>query len=115
MSAAVTAMTRVPDAMRDAILAWYDAQGRFLAFRGTADPYAILVSEVMAQQTQAARAAEAWGRFLAAFPTFAALAAASPADVLRAWRGLGYNRRALALRAAATQVMARYGGQLPSE
>ncbi len=101
--------------MRDAILTWYDAQGRYLAFRGTTDPYAILVSEAMAQQTQAARAADAWGRFLIAFPTFAALAAASPADVLRAWRGLGYNRRALALRATATVVTEAHGGDLPRD
>ncbi len=101
--------------MRDAILAWYDAQGRHLAFRGTTDPYAILVSEAMAQQTQASRAAEAWGRFLVAFPTFAALAAASPADVLRAWRGLGYNRRALALRATAIVVEEAHGGDLPRD
>jgi len=101
--------------MRDAILAWYDAQGRVLAFRGTSDPYAILVSEAMAQQTQAARAAEAWRRFMDEFPTFAALAAATPAAVLRAWRGLGYNRRALALRHAAVGVMEQHGGQLPRD
>jgi A/G-specific adenine glycosylase len=101
--------------MRAAMLAWYDTEGRTLAFRETRDPYAILVSEAMAQQTQAPRAAEAWRGFLAAFPTFAALAAASPATVLRAWRGLGYNRRALALRQTAIRVMAEHGGQLPRD
>jgi A/G-specific adenine glycosylase len=100
---------------RGAILAWYDAQGRALPFRGTRDPYAILVSEAMAQQTQAARAAESWERFVAAFPSFAALAAASPAAVLRAWRGLGYNRRALALRRTAIEVEMNHGGHLPQE
>jgi A/G-specific adenine glycosylase len=101
--------------LRDAILAWFDAEGRPLAFRATSDPWAILVSEAMAQQTQAARAAEAWGRFLAEFPTVRALAAASPAAVLRAWRGLGYNRRALALRRAAIAIVEDHGGHVPSD
>ncbi|MBI2778016.1 MAG: A/G-specific adenine glycosylase [Chloroflexi bacterium] len=105
----------VPESMRRAILEWFDADARSLAFRGSTDPWAILVSEAMAQQTQAARAAEAWTRFLAAFPTAAALAEASPADVLRAWRGLGYNRRALALRAAAIAIVADHGGRVPGD
>ena len=98
-----------------AVLDWYRANARPLAFRRTADPWAILVSEFMAQQTQAARAAEAWERFLVEFPTPVSLADASPADALRAWRGLGYNRRALALRAAAREIIERYGGQVPSD
>jgi A/G-specific adenine glycosylase len=101
--------------MRAAVLDWYRERGRPLAFRRTTDPWAILVSEVMAQQTQAARAAEAWERFLVEFPSPAALAAASPADVLRAWRGLGYNRRALALRNAAIDIVERHGGRVPSD
>lgn len=72
---------------------WYTDAGRRLPFRATTDPYGILVSEAMAQQTQAARAGEAWTRFMDAFPTVASLAAATPADILRAWHGLGYNRR----------------------
>jgi A/G-specific adenine glycosylase len=99
--------------MQSAVLAWYVANGRDLAFRRTSDPWAILVSEVMAQQTQAARAAEAWTRFMAQFPTAAALAAASPATVIRAWRGLGYNRRALALRGAAIAIVDEHGGAVP--
>ncbi len=98
----------------DLVLRWYSENGRDLAFRRTADPWAILVSEVMAQQTQAARAAEAWTRFMALFPTATALAAASPADVVRAWRGLGYNRRALALRQAAITIVEEHGGRVPS-
>jgi len=86
-----------------------------LAFRGTSDPWAILVSEFMAQQTQAARAAEAWTRFLVEYPTPAALAAATPADVLRSWRGLGYNRRALALRETARLLVADHGGRVPGD
>ncbi|HEY4227452.1 MAG TPA: A/G-specific adenine glycosylase [Candidatus Limnocylindrales bacterium] len=96
-------------------LSWYSANGRDLAFRRTTDPWAILVSEVMAQQTQAARAAEAWTRFMAQFPTPASLAGASPATVIRAWRGLGYNRRALALRTAAIAIVEGHGGRVPDD
>jgi A/G-specific adenine glycosylase len=113
--AATGGAVAVGPALRDAILAWFDAEGRPLAFRGTSDPWAILVSEAMAQQTQAARAAEAWGRFLAEFPTVHALAGATPAAVLRAWRGLGYNRRALALRQAAIAIVSEHGGRVPSD
>lgn len=101
--------------LRDAILAWFEAEGRPLAFRATSDPWAILVAEAMAQQTQAARAAEAWGPFLAEFPTATALARSSPAAVLRAWRGLGYNRRALALWRAAIAIVEDHGGHVPSD
>ena len=96
-----------------AVLDWYASNGRDLAFRRTTDPWAILVSEVMAQQTQAARAAGAWTRFMDQFPTAAALARASPATVIRAWRGLGYNRRALALRGAAISIVEEHGGRVP--
>lgn len=103
------------DAAREAVLAWYAAEGRTLAFRATSDPWAILVSEYMAQQTQAARAAEAWTRFMAEFPTPAVLAASTSAAVLRAWRGLGYNRRALALRAAAQLIVEEHEGRVPDD
>jgi A/G-specific adenine glycosylase len=102
-----------PAAARDAILAWYATSGRRLAFRRTTDPYAVLVSEAMAQQTQAGRAAEHWERFMARFPTVADLASANPADVQRAWRGLGYNRRALALWRAARAVQSEHDGNVP--
>ena len=100
-------------AARDALLAWYRAEGRPLAFRRTADPYAVLVSEAMAQQTQAARAAAYWERFMSQFPTVGDLAAASPADVLRAWQGLGYDRRGLALWRAAGVIVRDHGGVVP--
>ncbi len=87
--------------------------GRELAFRGTRDPYAILVSEIMAQQTQIARAEAYWRAWMDRFPTFEALAAASPADVLRTWRGLGYDRRALNLLRCARAVVADHDGRLP--
>ena len=104
----------LPDA-RAAVLAWFDERGRALAFRATRDPYAILVSEVMAQQTQISRVIGAWSRFIARFPTVADLAAASPADVLREWQGMGYDRRALNLRRAARAIVEDHGGVVPRE
>ncbi len=103
----------LPTALRNAILAWFEVAGRQLAFRATRDPYAILVSELMAQQTQAARAAEAWSAWMTRFPTVQALAAAPAADVLRAWAGLGYNRRAIHLHRAAKAIVAEHGGSVP--
>jgi A/G-specific adenine glycosylase len=84
-----------------------------LAFRRTSDPYGVLVSETMAQQTQAARAAEHWERFMTRFPTVESLAVASPADVLRQWQGLGYNRRAIALWRAAGVIVDKHDGRVP--
>jgi A/G-specific adenine glycosylase len=106
--------TVAPD-LREAILVWYAARARSLPFRATTYPYAILVSEAMAQQTQAARAGEAWTGFMARFPTVEALAAAPLADVLRAWHGLGYNRRALNLWRAAGRIVAEFGGEVPAD
>jgi A/G-specific adenine glycosylase len=88
------------------LLAWFDANGRDLPWRRTRDPYAILVSEVMAQQTQVERVVPRWQRWLERWPDVEALAAAPVADVIREWQGLGYNRRALALHRAAQQVAA---------
>ena len=96
-------------AVHDAVLAWYRAEGRSLPFRGTRDPYAILVSELMAQQTQAHRAGEAWRRFLARFPTVASGAAATPAGVLRAGRGPGFARRGPHPRRTVRTVVGRPG------
>lgn len=105
----------VPPPARAAILTWFDANGRSFPFRGLTDPWAILVSETMAQQTQIGRATEKWSTFMARFPTVSSLAAASPADVLRAWRGLGYNRRAVNLQRAARSVVSGHGGVVPSD
>jgi A/G-specific adenine glycosylase len=105
----------LPDAARAAVLAWYDDGGRALAFRTTRDPYGILVSEVMAQQTQVSRVVEAWPRFLERFPTVDALAAATPAEVVRAWQGMGYDRRALNLRRAALVIRDEHGGRVPDD
>ena len=96
-------------------LTWFDREGRAFAFRGLDDPYAVLVSEIVMQQTQVSRGEPAWRRFMASFPTLETLAAASPANVLRAWAGLGYNRRALNLHRAARVVQERHGGRLPDE
>ena len=84
-----------------ALLEWYARVRRPLPWRATRDPWALLVSEVMLQQTQAARVVPYYDAFLARFPAPAALAGAPPRDVLAAWSGLGYNRRALALQASA--------------
>ena len=90
----------------EALLNWYETVRRPLPWRFTRDPWALLVSEVMLQQTQAARVVPHHERFLARFPTPAACAEAPAADVIAAWSGLGYNRRALAVRAAAGVVAA---------
>jgi A/G-specific adenine glycosylase len=92
------------EGIRVAILAWFDGARRDLPWRATRDPYPVLVSEVMLQQTQAARVAERFGPFLERFPTARALADAPTGEVLAAWSGLGYNRRALDLQGAARVV-----------
>ncbi len=97
-----------------AVLDWWEGQRRELPWRATRDPWEVLVCEVMAQQTQVARVAERWAPFLERFPTPAATAAAPVAEVLRAWTGLGYNRRALSLHACATAVVDRHEGRLPA-
>ena len=92
--------------MEKALLAWFDEHGRDLPWRRTRDPYAILVSEVMLQQTQVARVVPRFLAFLERWPTVEALASATPADVIREWQGLGYNRRALNLHRAARRIAA---------
>lgn len=87
-----------------ALLTWYDRNRRDLPWRWSSDPYAVLVSELMAQQTQISRVVPFYERFMARFPTVEALAGAPLAEVLAAWSGLGYNRRARYLKEAATHV-----------
>jgi A/G-specific adenine glycosylase len=99
-----------------ALLAWYARHGRtHLPWRTTRDPYRIVVSESMLQQTQVERVIPLYEAFVARFPSFAALAAADAGDVVRAWRGLGYNSRAVRLHALARAVVERHGGVLPRE
>jgi A/G-specific adenine glycosylase len=90
--------------VEDLLLAWFAEHGRDLPWRKTRDPYAILVSEVMSQQTQVERVVLRWQRWLDRWPTVEALAAAPAGDVIREWQGLGYNRRALSLHRAAQQL-----------
>jgi A/G-specific adenine glycosylase len=92
--------------METALLAWYAEHRRDLPWRRTRDPYAILVSEVMLQQTQVERVIPRYLEWLERWPTAEALAAASAADVIRAWQGLGYNRRGLNLHRAARRIAA---------
>lgn len=93
------------------------AQGKIayreMPWRGISDPYGVLVSEVMLQQTQVSRALGRWERFMERFPTVEALALASAGDVLEEWQGMGYNRRALSLKRACEQCLAEGGGALP--
>jgi len=101
--------------LQHTLLAWYDWHKRDLPWRHSPDPYAVLVSEFMLQQTQADRVAPRFLAFLEQFPTLEALATASTAAVLRAWSGLGYNVRALRLQAIAREAVRSYAGRLPAE
>ena len=98
-----------------ALLSWFDGAQRKLPWRETSDGYAILVSEVMLQQTQVDRVIPVYHAFLRRFPTFQSLAGAPAAEVIRAWAGMGYNRRALNLQRAAQVVVERHGGALPRD
>ena len=100
--------------VRRALLLWYAAHGRDLPWRRTKDPYAILVSEVMLQQTQVATVVPYYERFLARFPNVETLAAATQDEVLKAWEGLGYYARARNLRRAAQCIVEEHGGTVPS-
>ncbi len=97
------------------IFTWWRKNKRDLPWRHTHDPYRILVSEVMLQQTQVLRVLPIYQAFLATFPTMIDLASASTADVLRAWKGMGYNRRAVYLKKTAETVVRRYDGKFPTE
>jgi len=101
-------------AFQRALLAWYRRHGRDLPWRRTRDPYEILVSEVMLQQTQVKRVLEFYPRFLARYPTAEELATATESAVREAWDGLGYYRRASNLQRAAREVAERHGGRFPT-
>ncbi len=104
-----------PAAFRRALTAWFRDAARDLPWRRTRDPYAILVSELMLQQTQVATVIPYYERWLARFPDFAALAAAEEAEVLALWQGLGYYSRARNLHRAAQQVVAVHRGEIPRD
>jgi len=97
------------------ILRWYRETGRKLPWRRTSDPYRILVSEVMLQQTQVSRVEEKYPEFIKRYPNIRALAHARTSDVIRSWRGMGYNRRAVHLKRTAVEVVLNFGGKIPSD
>ncbi len=99
--------------IQQTILDWYKQSGRQLPWRQTTDPYKILVSEMMLQQTQVDRVIPKYDAFLKQFPTVEVLASASTADVLKMWSGLGYNRRALYLQKCAQTIKEKYNGEFP--
>ena len=107
MPAVAGGPTRYVRAVEKLLLAWFTEHGRDLPWRSTRDPYAILISEVMSQQTQMERVVPRWQRWMELWPTVEALAAAAACDVIREWQGLGYNRRALSLHRAAQHVAAQ--------
>ena len=97
----------------DALLNWYDTHKRTLPWRGAGDAYAVLVSEIMLQQTRAAAVIPYYGRFMAELPTVEALAACPEEKLLKLWQGLGYYSRARNLKKCAEAVMKEYGGRFP--
>ncbi len=115
MSDSTTLTTQRVKAFQQTVYDYYERHGRDLPWRKTVDPYRILVSEVMLQQTQVPRVLLKYEAFMRRFPDIATLAAASLHDVLDAWQGLGYNRRALMLRQAAERIVASCGGIVPRE
>ncbi len=102
------------EALQDCLSAWAEDARRDLPWRRTRDPWAVLVSELMLQQTQVPRVVARYEAFLARFPTPAVTASAPVADVVRAWAGLGYNRRAVSLHRAAGAIVERHGGAMPA-
>src|ERR1700719_2525154 len=115
MFAAILISRSKSGALRRSLLRWYSQHGRDLPWRRTRDPYAILVSEFMLQQTQVASTLSYYDAWLRRFPDFASLARASENDVLHAWQGLGYYARARNLHAAAKIVQGRHRGNFPCE
>jgi A/G-specific adenine glycosylase len=115
MSAACLPSPDARQRFRRAILGWYRRHGRDLPWRRTSDPYHILVSEMMLQQTQVDRVVPKYHEWLDKYPSLEALASASENEVSQTWRPLGYNIRPRRLHAIARESVARYGGQLPSD
>ena len=107
------ALPSIPATLHSDLFSWYSENKRDLPWRRTKDPYSILVSEVMLQQTQVSRVIEKYNEFLDRFPTLTQLAEASTADVIRAWASLGFNIRARRLHGLAIEVVHHHGGALP--
>ncbi len=110
-----TPRLRLRQAFQRKLLAWYRQNRRDLPWRKTTDPYKILVSEIMLQQTQVDRVVPKYHEFLTRYPTFEALARAPAREVKRAWYPLGYNIRPVRLHSIARETVNRYGGKLPEE
>jgi A/G-specific adenine glycosylase len=115
MSAASLPPPKARQRFRRTLLGWYRRKGRDLPWRRTSDPYHILVSEVMLQQTQVDRVVPKYHEWLLKYPSLEALASAAEDDVAETWRPLGYNIRPRRLHAIARESVARYGGRLPSD
>ena len=115
MSAASLPPPKARQRFRRTLLGWYRRKGRDLPWRRTSDPYHILVSEVMLQQTQVDRVVPKYHEWLVKYPSLEALASAAEDDVAETWRPLGYNIRPRRLHAIARESVARYGGRLPSD
>ena len=115
MSASSLSPSATRQRFRRRLLAWYRSCGRDLPWRNTSDPYHILVSEVMLQQTQVERVLPKYHEWLEKYPSLQALASASEDDVSATWRPLGYNIRPRRLHAIAREPVTRYGGQLPAD
>ncbi len=103
------------DRVRETVLDFYAEHGRSMPWRDAPDPYRVLLSEVMLQQTQVSRVLPRYSEWLEEFPSLETLAAAPLEEVLRLWQGLGYNRRALALKRTAEECVERFGGVLPND
>ncbi len=110
-----TRLPRNANAFKRRLLSWFRKEGRGLPWRATRDPYAVLVSEFMLQQTQVKRVSEYYPRFLRRFPTIRDLANARGASVREAWDGLGYYRRATNLHRLAQAVVREHGGKIPDD
>lgn len=108
-------IARQKSAIIKSLLNWYEKNARPMPWRKTHRPYRILVSEIMLQQTQVSRVLQKYSEFLRRFPTFQSLAHAHPADVIRAWDGMGYNNRALHLHQTAVRVTEEFNGRMPKD
>ncbi|MBN2255642.1 MAG: A/G-specific adenine glycosylase [Deltaproteobacteria bacterium] len=115
METTITPSRRRKRQFQAAVYAYYDNHGRDLPWRKTEDPYAIVVSEVMLQQTHASRVIEKYRQFMEAFPTVQSLAGAPLSEIYPLWQGLGYNRRALSLKKLAEIVVTDHDGKIPVE
>src|SRR6476661_4572249 len=112
--AAVNCQSRI-NRVAPALLCWYSTNARDLPWRRTRDPYAIWVSEIMLQQTQVKTVLPYWMRWMKELPTLQALAKATPGKIHKLWEGLGYYTRVRNMQKAARLILARHGGEFPTD